>query len=157
MARLRGRAPKGERSRAPIPHGHWKTTAFAAGLSTRGIIAPWMLDGAMDGEAFQLYVDAVLVPELRPGDIVIMDNLRPHKAPGVREAIEAAGAELLFLSPDSPDFNPVELAFSKLKARLRKTAARSRDDLWDAAATAIETVAPQHRQNFVAQCGYDYD
>ena len=157
MARLRGRAPKGERRRVPIPHGHWKTTAFAAGLSTRGIIAPWLLDGPMDGEAFQLYVDAVLVPELRPGDIVVMDNLRPHKAPGVRDAIEAAGAELLFLPPYSPDFNPIELAFSKLKAHLRKAAAQTPDDLWNAIADAIETFAPQQRQNFFAHCGYDCD
>ena len=88
MARLRGRALKGQRCRAPIPHGHWKTTTFTAGLSARGLIAPWLLDGAMDGEAFQIDVHTVLVPELRSGDIVIMDDLRPHKAPGVRLAIE---------------------------------------------------------------------
>ena len=157
MARLRGRVPKGERRRAPIPHGHWKTATGTAGLSTRGMIAPWLLDGPMDGEAFQLYVEIVLVPELRPGDIVVMDNLRPHKAPGFRKAIEAAGAELLFLPPYSPDFNPIELAFSKLKAHLRRAAARTRDDLWDAVAEAIETFTPQQCQNFFAHCGYAYD
>ena len=157
MARLRGRALKGERCRAPIPHGHWKTTTFTAGLSTRGIIAPWLLDGPMDGEAFQIYVNTALVPELRSGDIVIMDNLRPHKAPAVRQAIEDAGAELHFLPPYSPDVNPIELAFSKLKAHLRKAAARTRDDLWDAVAEAIETFTSQQCQNFFAHCGYDYD
>lgn len=157
MARLRGRALKGQRCRAPIPHGHWKTTTFTAGLSARGVIAPWLLDGAMDGEAFQIDVNTVLVPELRSGDIVIMDNLQPHKAPGVRHAIEKAGASLQFLPPYSPDFNPIEMASSKLKAHLRKAAARTRDDLWDAVAEAIETFTPQQCQNFFAHCGYDCD
>lgn len=157
MARLRGRALKGRRCRAPIPHGHWKTTTVTAGLTARGLIAPWLLDGPMDGEAFQVYIDAVLVPELRPGDIVVMDNLPSHKAPGVRQSIDAAGATLLFLPPYSPDFNPIELAFSKLKAHLRKAAARTRDDLWDAIAQAIQTFSPDHCRNFFAHCGYDYD
>ena len=157
MARLRGRALKGRRCRAPIPHGHWKTTAVTAGLTARGLIAPWLLDGPMDGEAFQVYIDAVLVPELRPGDIVVMDNLPSHKAPGVRQSIDAAGATLLFLPPYSPDFNPIELAFSKLKAHLRKAATRTHDDLWDAIAQAIQTFSPDHCRNFFAHCGYDYD
>jgi len=119
MARLQGRAPRGERLRAGIPFGHWKTTTFIAGLRLTGIIAPMVLDGPINGEAFQVYVEQVLVSELRPGDIVIMDNLSSHKGPAVRQAIEAAGARLLFLPPYSPDFNPIENAFAKLKALLR--------------------------------------
>ena len=106
MARLRGRSPRGERCRAAIPHGHWKTTTFTAGLRLDGLVAPWLLDGAMGGEAFLVYVTRVLAPTLSPGDIVIMDNLPAHKVAGVREAIEAAGAELHYLPPYSPDFNP---------------------------------------------------
>jgi len=106
MARLRGRAPKGERCRASIPHGHWKTTTFTAGLRLDGLAAPMILDGPMHGMAFLAYVEQVLVPELKPGDSVVMDNLPAHKVSGVREAIEAAGARLLYLPPYSPDFNP---------------------------------------------------
>ena len=107
MARVRGRAPRGERLRAAIPYGHWKTTTFVAGLRNTGMVAPMVLDGPINGVAFQAYVDQVLVPELRPGDIVIMDNLGSHKGPDIRVAIEAAGASLLYLPPYSPDFNPV--------------------------------------------------
>jgi transposase len=127
MARLRGRAPKGERLRASIPHGHWRTTTFVAGLRLTGMVAPMVLDGPINGHAFQAYVDQVLVPELRPGDIVIMDNLGSHKGHTVRSAIEATGAMLLYLPPYSPDFNPIENAFSKLKALLRKAAERTVD------------------------------
>ncbi len=126
MARLRGRAPRGERCRAAIPHGHWKTITFTAGLRLDGFVAPWLLDGPMDGEAFLVYVRRVLAPTLTPGDIVVMDNLPAHKMAGVRAAIEAAGAELHYLPPYSPDFNPIELAFATLKAFLRKVAARPR-------------------------------
>ena len=119
MARLHGRAPKGERLRAGIPQGHWKTTTFVAGLRLTGLTAPMVLDGPINRDAFQAYVEQVLVPELRPGDIVIMDNLSSHKGLAVRHAIEAAGASLLFLPPYSPDFNPIENAFAKLKALLR--------------------------------------
>ena len=120
MARLRGRSKRGDRCRASIPHGHWKTTTFTAGLRLCGIAAPMLLDGPMNGSAFLAYAEQVLAPELRPGDIVVMDNLPSHKISGVREAIERAGARLLFLPPYSPDFNPIEMAFSKLKALLRK-------------------------------------
>ena len=116
MARLYGRAPRGERCRAPVPHGHWKTTTFTAGLRRDGIAAPMVLDGPMNGEAFLAYVEQALVPELRPGEVVIMDNLPAHKVHGVRQAIEAAGASLRYLPPYSPDFNPIEMAFAKLKA-----------------------------------------
>lgn len=120
MARLRGRSKRGDRCRASVPHGHWKTTTFTAGLRLCGIAAPMLLDGPMNGPAFLAYTEQVLAPELRPGDIVVMDNLPSHKIGGVREAIERAGARLLFLPPYSPDFNPIEMAFSKLKALLRK-------------------------------------
>ena len=125
MTRLRGRAPKGERLRAGIPHGHWRTTTFVAGLRLSGIDAP-MVDGPINGESFLAYVRQVLVPTLRPGDVVIMDNLGSHKSAAVREAIDAAGAELRFLPPYSPDLNPIENAFAKLKALLRKVAASRR-------------------------------
>ena len=157
MARLRGRSPRGERCRAPIPHGHWKSTTFTAGLRLGGLVAPWLLDGAMDGEAFLVYVTRVLVPTLTAGDIVIMDNLPAHKVSGVREAIEAAGAELYYLPPYSPDFNPIELAFAKLKAFLRKTAARTIPDLWAAVARAIDTFQSQECLAYFAHAGYDLD
>lgn len=157
MARLRGRAPRGQRCRAGIPHGHWKTTTFTAGLRLNGLTAPWLLDGPMDGEAFLVYVRRVLVPDLAPGDIVIMDNLPAHKVSGVRQAIEAAGAKLLYLPPYSPDFNPIEMAFAKLKALLRKAAKRTIDDLWSAIASAIGTFTSHECANFFAAAGYDRD
>jgi len=157
MARLRGWAPKGERCRASLPHGHWKTTTFTAGLRLGGIAAPMLLDGPMHGLAFRAYVEQVLVPDLSPGDIVVMDNLPAHKVTGIRQAIEAAGAQLLYLPPYSPDFNPIEMAFSKLKALLRKAAARTVDDLWDAIAQAIDAFTPLECWNFFAAAGYDQE
>jgi transposase len=154
MARLRGRAPKGERCRAAIPHGHWKTTTFTAGLRQDGLIAPMTLDGPMDGEAFLAYVKQVLVKELTPGDIVIMDNLPAHKVTGVREAIETVGATLRYLPPYSPDFNPIEMAISKFKAFLRKVAARTIPELEDAIANAIEQFTPQDCANYFAAARY---
>jgi transposase len=120
MARLRGRAPRGQRLRAGVPHGHWKTTTFVGALRRAGMTAPMVLDGPMTGAWFLAYVEQVLVPTLNPGDIVILDNLPAHKGSATREAIEATGARLLFLPPYSPDFNPIENAFAKLKALLRK-------------------------------------
>lgn len=155
MARLRGRAPRGERLRAALPHGHWRTTTFVAGLRLSGVDAPMVLDGPINGEIFLAYVERVLVPALRPGDVVIMDNLGSHKGAAVREAIEAAGAELRFLPPYSPDFNPIEMAFSKLKALLRKAATRTRDALWDAVATAIDDVTPDECANYFTAAGYE--
>jgi transposase len=142
MAGRYGRCPRGERLRACIPHGHWKTTTFAAGLTTRGIIAPFALDGPINRDAFETYLEKVLVPELRPGDIVIMDNLSSHKGPRVRQMIEAAGASLRYLPPYSPDFNPIENAFAKLKALLRKAAERSVDGLWSAGASSTALPKP---------------
>ena len=155
MARLYGRAPRGERCRAAVPYGHWKTTTFTAGLRIGGLAAPMILDGPMDGDAFRAYVTQVLVPELEPGDIVIMDNLPAHKVSGVRDPIEAAGARLLYLPPYSPDFNPIEMAFAKLKALLRAAAARSIPDLWDALKKALNAFTPSECQNYFAAAGYD--
>ncbi len=155
MARRYGRARRGERCRTRAPHGHWKTTTFVGALRREGMTAPMVLDGAMHAAAFLAYVEQVLVPTLKPGDIVIMDNLSSHKAAAVRQAIEAAGAELRFLPPYSPDFNPIEMAFSKLKAYLNKTAARTIDDLWNAIANGIDTFTPIECQNYFNAAGYD--
>lgn len=157
MARLRGRAPRGSRCRAPVPHGHWKTTTFVAALRTDGLTAPMILDGAMHGAAFLAYVEQVLAPTLRPGDIVVMDNLPAHKAAGVRRAIEQVGAELRYLPPYSPDFNPIEMAFSKFKAFLKAAAARTIDDLNDAIAQACDIFEPKECLNYFAAAGYDLD
>jgi transposase len=157
MARIYGRAPRGQRLRMGLPHGHWKTTTFVAGLRLTGMVAPMVLDGPINGRAFQAYVDQVLVPELRPGDIVIMDNLGSHKGAGVRAAIEAAGARLLYLPPYSPDFNPIENAFSKLKALLRKAAERSVEGLWNAIGYLIDAFTPGECANYFAAAGYDPD
>jgi len=155
MARMYGRAPRGERCRAPVPHGHWKTTTFVGGLTLDGVVAPMTLDGAMTGAAFLAYVEQVLVPTLRPGDIVVLDNLPAHKPAAIREAIEAAGATMLFLPPYSPDFNPIEMAFAKIKALLRKAAARTVQALWDAIRYAIDAVTPQDARSFFSACGYE--
>jgi len=157
MARTHGRAPRGERLRSPIPHGHWKTTTFVAGLRVNGMVAPMVLDGPINGVAFQAYVDQVLVPELAPGDIVVMDNLGSHKGAGVRAAIEAAGASLLYLPPYSPEFNPIENAFAKLKAMLRKAAARTVEALWNTIGRIVETFTPDECANYFAAAGYDAD
>ena len=155
MDRLRGRSPKGARLRMGLPHGHWRTTTFVAGLRLTGIDAPMLIDGAMDGDAFEAYVRQVLVPTLAPCDVVIMDNLSVHKRPAVRAAIEAAGAKMLFLPPYSPDFNPIEFAFSKLKALLCAAAERTKDALWDAVAWAIDAITPQESANMFTAAGYE--
>ncbi len=155
MARTHGRAPKGRRLRAGVPHGHWKTTTFVAGIRTTGLVAPFVLDGPINRDAFEVYVDKVLVPDLRPGDTVIMDNLSSHKGPRVREMIEAAGASLLYLPPYSPDFNPIEKAFSKLKALLRKAAERTVEGLWTAIGRLLDAFTPTECANYFAACGYD--
>lgn len=155
MARLHGRSPRGERLRAGIPQGHWKTTTFVAGLRLTGMMATMVLDGPINREAFQAYVEQVLVRELRPGDIVIMDNLSSHKGQAVRQAIEAAGARLLFLPPYSPDFNPIENAFAKVKALLRAAAARTVEALWATIGSLIGRFTPEECTNYFAAAGYD--
>ena len=157
MARQRGRAGRGERLRAAIPHGHWKTTTLVAGLRLTGMTAPMVLDGPIHGRAFQAYVEQVLAPELAPGDIVVMDNLSSHKGPAVRSAIEAVGAKLLYLPPYSPDFNPIESAFAKLKALLRKAAERSLAALWTTIGRLLDTFSPKECANYFKAAGYDPD
>jgi transposase len=155
MARRHGRCLRGERLRASVPHGHWKTTTFVAGLRNTGMVAPMVIDGPINRDAFTAYVTQVLVPELSPGDIVIMDNLSSHKGQAIRDVIEAAGADLLFLPPYSPDFNPIEKAFSKLKAHLRKAAERTIHGLWDAIGRILDLYSPQECANYFTACGYD--
>lgn len=157
MTRLRGRARRGERCRASVPHGHWKTTTFVGALRLGGMTAPMVLDGPMDGPAFLAYARHVLAPTLAPGETVVMDNLPAHKVAGVREAIEATGARLHLLPPYSPDFNPIELAFAKLKALLRKAAARTIPQLWDAIADTLPQFTPAECANYFAACGYEPD
>lgn len=155
MARRYGRCRRGDRLRVGVPHGHWKTTTFVGALTLRGIVAPFVLDGAINRDAFETYVGKVLVPELRPGDIVVMDNLSSHKGPYVRQMIEAAGAELRYLPPYSPDFNPIENAFAKLKALLRKAAERTVDGLWAAIARIIDLFPPAECAAYFIAAGYD--
>lgn len=140
-----------------MPHGHWKTTTFVGALRLSGMTAPMVLDGPMNGAWFLTYVEQVLAPTLKPGDVVIMDNLAAHKSTPVRDAIRAVGARLLFLPPYSPDLNPIENAFAKLKALLRKAAARSVEQLWDAIAEIIQTYSPCECANYFAAAGYDAD
>lgn len=155
MARTHGRAPRGERCRASIPHGHWKTTTFVGALTLGGMTAPWVIDGAMDGEMFLLWVQTQLVPVLRSGDVVILDNLPAHKPTAVRETIEAAGAAMAFLPPYSPDFNPIEMAFSKLKTWLRSQAARTKEGLDQAIAAGIVRITTADCHSFFAATGYE--
>jgi transposase len=155
MARLRGRAPCGERCRSGIPHGHWKTTTFTGALRLSGMTAPMVYDGAMNGVVFRAYIEQVLVPALIPGDVVVMDNLPAHKTQGVRHAIERAGCKLLYLPPYSPDFNPIENAFAKLKAHLRAKAERSVGALWDTVGDIVKLFEPQECANYFRAAGYD--
>jgi transposase len=154
MARAHGRARRGTRCKAAIPHGHWKTTTFVGGLRLEGMSAPMMLDGPMDGAAFLAYAEHVLAPTLKPGDIVVLDNLPAHKAAAARELIRSRGAELVFLPPYSPDLNPIEMAFSKLKALLKKAAARTVDDLRRAIADALPQLTADECRNYFIDAGY---
>jgi transposase len=154
MARRYGRAPRGERVMASVPHGHWMTSTFVAGLREDAITAPLVIDGAMNGETFRAYIEQFLAPTLAPGDIVIMDNLPSHKVAGVREAIEARGASLIYLPPYSPDLNPIEQAFAKLKALLRKAAPRTVEALWTVIGEALSAFSPNECANYLANAGY---
>lgn len=157
MTRSHGRCRRGERLRMGYPHGHRKTTTLVAGLRRSGMVAPMVMDGAINGDWFETYVERLLVPTLTPGDVVIMDNLSSHKRRSVREKIEAAGARLLFLPPYSPDFNPIEMAFSRLKALLRKAAERTVDALWNTIGKLVGMFLPDECANYFATCGYDAD
>ena len=154
MARLRGRSAKGQRLIASIPHGHWKTMTFIAGLRHDGMTAPWVLDGPMDGPAFITYIKTQLAPTLQKGDVVVMDNLPAHKVAAANAAIRERGAWLLFLPPYSPDLNPIELAFSKLKAHMKRLAARTVDTLWKGVGEILELFSKQECANFFAASGY---
>jgi transposase len=154
MTRLHGRSAHGTRCIASAPHGHWKTTTFIAGLRQHAITAPMVIDGPMNGAAFLAYVRTWLCPTRQPGDIVVADKLSCHKVAGIREAIEAVGATLHYLPPYSPDLNPIEKMFSKLKAMLRKAAIRTMGALWDEIGSLIDTVTPQECSNYFASCGY---
>ncbi len=155
MARPKGRAPKGQRLVASIPHGHWSTSTFIAGLRHDRIVAPWLLDGPMNGDAFLTYIATQLAPSLSADDIVIMDNLSTHKVKGVRELIEASGAGLLYLPSYSPDLNPIEMVFAKLKALLRKAAERTEDGICERIGQLLETFTPEECSNYLNHAGYD--
>ena len=154
MAPTYGRARRGQRVRAKVPCGRWETTTFIAGLRQDGIIAPFVISGPIDGASFLAYVTKVLIPELRPGDIIVLDNLSSHKNKAVKEAVEAAGAELMFLPPYSPDLNPIELVFSKLKTLLRRAAERTVDALWDRLGELMDHFPPHECRNFIRHAGY---
>jgi putative transposase len=155
MAALRGWAPRGNRIRAKVPAGRWHTMTFLAALRHDRLTAPWLIDGPINGERFQLYVERVLAPALRPGDIVIMDNLGSHKGKAVRRVIQAAGARLIFLPKYSPDLNPIEQLFAKLKHLLRKAARRTADTVCEAIGHILETVTPIECSNYFAHAGYN--
>jgi transposase len=154
MARLYGRCARGQRLRDRVPHGHWKITTFTAALRVDRLTAPMVLDGPMNGECFKAYVEQVLVPTLMPDDIVVMDNLSSHKGEDVRWALESVGAQLRYLPPYSPDLNPIEQAFSKLKAHLRKHAERSVESLWTRIGDLIPQFTPTECANFFQHDGY---
>lgn len=154
MTRSHGRAPRGQRLVARVPHGHWKTSTFVAALRYDGITAPCVLDGAMNGEFFRAYVEQFLAPTLKAGDIVIMDNLSSHKIAGIEQAIAARGAQLLYLPPYSPDLNPIEPAFAKFKALLRKAAERTVDALWSRLDTVLDAFTADDCRNFFRHAGY---
>jgi transposase len=154
MARLRGRCQKGSRLIAGIPHGHWETLTFIAALRHDQLTAPWVIDGPMDGDAFVQYIETQLAPTLEPGDVVVLDNLSAHKRREAEQAIRARGAWLLFLPPYSPDFNPIELAFSKFKAHIKRLKPRTVDDLFKAAGIVCDLFKPDECQNFFKADGY---
>ena len=156
MTRLYGRCPRGERLLSPVPWGHWKTTTFIGALRQNGLVAPCAFDGPINGEKFRAWVEQFLVPELKPGDIVVLDNLSSHKVAGVRTAIESAKARLLYLPPYSPDLNPIEMAFSKLKAHLRARAVRTIDELWKAIGQICDLFQPEECKNYFTAAGYGF-
>lgn len=154
MTRTHGRCPRGERLLDFVPHGHWKTLTFIAALRHDRITAPWIIDGPMNGEIFRVYVRDVLCPVLSPGDIVVMDNLGSHKSPDIRKSIEARGATLFYLPPYSPDLNPIEPGFSKIKAGLRKAARRSVDAISSAVASVLDSFSPRQCASLFKRTGY---
>jgi transposase len=154
MAPLRGWSPCGQRLMAKVPHGRWTTMTFLAALRHDRVEAPWLIDGPINGQSFRLYIDKVLIPTLRPGDIVVMDNLGSHRSSAVRQALRAAGAKLFFLPKYSPDLNPIEMLFAKLKQGLRKAAKRTEQAIYDAVVDLLPTVASTECANYFARAGY---
>ena len=154
MTRLRGWAPRGDRLLGKVPHGHWRTLTFLAALRCDRIDAPCVIDGPINGDSFRAYVEQLLLPTLRPGDIVIIDNLGSHKAKAIRRAIRAAGAKLVFLPPYSPDLNPIEQVFAKLKTLLRKAAERTVEATWRRIGTLLQHFTPQECANYFKNAGY---
>jgi transposase len=154
MTRLRGRCPKGQRLRSKAPFGHWMTQTFVAGLRSDGLTAPFVVDRPMNRHIFEVYVETQLAPTLKPGDVVILDNLPAHKSAGAEAAIRARGAWLLFLPPYSPDLNPIEMAFAKLKAHLRARAIRTIEALWQAIGDICDLFTPTECQNYFNAAGY---
>jgi transposase len=154
MTPTRGRSLRGTRCSGSAPGGHWKTTTFVCALRSAGLIAPLVLDGPINGAAFRAWVEQFLVPELKPGDIVVMDNLGSHKVPGVQAAIESSGACVAYLPPYSPDLNPIEQVFAKLKTLLRKTAARTVETLWRAIGSLLQSFEPDECAHYIRHAGY---
>jgi transposase len=154
MTRLRGRAPVGERLVAKAPHGHWKTTTLIAALGIQGVRCSTVVDGPVNADVFTAFVEQVLAPELRPGDTVVMDNLNSHKGVRVRELVEARGARVLLLPPYSPDLNPIEMIFSKIKQALRSLGCRTQEALWAAMQSVLDLVSPSDALHCFTHCGY---
>lgn len=157
MVRLRGRSLRGTRLKATAPFGHWKTQTFIAGLRCHGLIAPWVIDGPINRKAFETYVETQLAPTLSKGDVVIMDNLSSHKSERAEQSVRDRGAWILFLPPYSPDMNPIEMAFSKLKAHLRKHAVRTIDALWQKIGDICDLYNPKECQNYFNKAGYGFN
>lgn len=154
LSRLYGRAPGGERAVGWVPQAHWETTTLIAAIGWEGLQAPWVFRGATDEAAFRTYVEEILLPVLRPGDIVVLDNLAAHRVPAVARTLRCAGVGVWYLPPYSPDFNPIEKIWAKVKALLRKAAARTTETLWEAIAEALRAVTAQDCQNAYTHCGY---
>ena len=144
----------GERLIAKVPHGHWKTTTLIGALGVEGMHCSTVVDGAVDGDIFTAFVQEVLAPSLKPGDLVVMDNLSSHKGPRIRALLEAQGATLLYLPPYSPDFNPIEMIFAKIKQALRSLACRTREALWTVMQSVLDQVRPSDARNCFIHCGY---
>lgn len=151
---LRGWSPKGQRCPGQAPYGHWRTSTFVCALRLEGLLAPLVLDGPINGPSFRAWVEQMLAPQLGAGDIVVMDNLSSHKVSGVHAAIEARGAQVRFLPPYSPDLNPIEQVFAKLKTRLRKVRARTRDALWSALGSLLDDFRPEEYAHYIRHSGY---
>lgn len=154
MTRLRGRAPRGQRLIDKTPHGHWKTTSLIAALGIAGVRCSTVVDSAVNRDVFEAFVEQVLAPELRPGDVVVMDNLSSHKGEKIRRLIEDRGASLEFLPPYSPDLNPIEMVFAKIKQLLRSLGCRTRDALWTAMQSVLDAITPSDALNCFRHCGY---